>query len=91
MICDTDGRDTFNAAGIKFQMIEAMRNWRIVFNGLAKRVQNGEQTEVHLRINVIWTTFSRPYEIKREFSRKMLAAAVAREKWTTTEPWCRLR
>ena len=90
-IFDTDGRDTFNAAGIKFQLIEAMRKWRIIFNGLTKRVQNGKESEVHLRINLIWTHFSRPYEIKREFSRKMLAAAMAREEWTGREQWTRMR
>ena len=91
IISDIDGRDTFNAAGIKFQMIDAMRKWRIIFNGLAKRVQNGEESEVHLRINVMWTNFSRPYEIKREFSRKMLAAAMTREKWTGQEQFLRVR
>jgi len=90
IISDIDGRDTFNAAGIKFQMIDAMRKWRIIFNGLVKRVQNGEESEVHLRINVMWTNFSRPYEIKREFSRKMLAAAMTREKWTGQEQFLRV-
>lgn len=42
LISNTDGKECFNAGGIKFQLIEAMRKWRIVFNGLAKRTCNGE-------------------------------------------------
>ena len=91
MVSDTDGRENFNAGGIKFQMIEAMRKWRIVFNGLAKRRRDGEETEVHLRINLIWTAFSRPYEIKQEFSRKLLAEAMAREMWRGRKEWWRMR
>ena len=91
MVSNTDGRDTFNAAGIKFQVIEAMRKWRVIFNGLAKRTRNGETTEVHLRINVIWTAFSRPYEIKQEFSRKLLAEGMAREMWRGRKEWWRMR
>ncbi len=41
MISNTDGKESFNAGGIKFQLIEAMRKWRILFNGLAKRTCNG--------------------------------------------------
>ena len=91
LISDIDGRENFNAGGIKFQLIEAMRKWRIVFNGLAKRVRDGEQSEVHLRINMIWTAFSRPYEIRQEFSRKLLAAAMAREMWRGRKEWWRMR
>jgi len=89
-ICNTDGQDTFNAGGIKFQLVEAMRKWRIIFNGLAKRTQNGEETEVHLRINMIWSSLSRPYEFKREFSRKLLAAGMARELWRGRQEWWRM-
>lgn len=42
LVSNTDGRDVFNAAGIKFQLNEAMRSWRIVFNGTAKRIFNGK-------------------------------------------------
>ena len=47
-ICNADGQDTFNAGGIKFQLIKAMRKWRIIFNGLAKRTQNGEVGQSNL-------------------------------------------
>lgn len=82
LISNTDGKESFNGNGsLKFQLIEAMRKWRVVFNGIAKRTRNGEVTEVHLRVNLLWTAFSRPFEFKREFSRKLLAQGMARERW----------
>ena len=89
---DTDGGEAFNAGGIQFQLIEAMRKWRIVFNGLVTRTSNGgQQEQVHLRINLIWTAFSRPYEIQREFSRRLLAAGMAREIWRGRRNWWQMR
>lgn len=110
LISNTDGRDVFSAGGLKFQMIEPMRRWRIIFNGFAKRISNGvvcqghkhsekqyfenisfQETEVHLRINLIWASFSRPFEFKREFSRKLLAQGMARELWRGRQEWSRMR
>lgn len=116
LVSNTDGRQVFNAGGVKFQLLEAMRSWRIVFNGLAKRTLNGEvrsiaflvvyihetfyyllapddlkETEVHLRINLTWSAFSRPFEFKREFSRKLLAQGMARELWRGRQEWWRMR
>ncbi|KAI9559139.1 hypothetical protein GHT06_015928 [Daphnia sinensis] len=90
LISNTDGKECFNAGGIKFQLIEAMRKWRILFNGLAKRTCNGEETEVHFRMNIVWTAFSRPYEFKREFSRKLLAQGMARELWRGRQEWSQM-
>ena len=47
LISNTDGKDVFSAGGLKFQMIEAMRRWRIIFNGFAKRISNGAVFEGH--------------------------------------------
>uniref|UniRef100_A0A0P6DHG3 Phosphoenolpyruvate synthase n=1 Tax=Daphnia magna TaxID=35525 RepID=A0A0P6DHG3_9CRUS len=90
LISNTDGNECFNAGGIKFQLIEAMRKWRILFNGLAKRTCNGEETEIHFRMNIVWTAFSRPYEFKREFSRKLLAQGMARELWRGRQEWSQM-
>jgi len=88
LISNIDGRKSFNAAGVKFQLLEAMRRWRILFNGTAVRTRvDGETAEVHLRINLIWSAFSRPFERKREFSRKLLASAMARELWRGRKEW----
>lgn len=88
LVSNTDGRDSFNAAGLKFQMLEAMRRWRVVFNGTVMRTAaDGTVAETHLRINVIWTAFSRPFEVKREFSRKLLASGMARELWRGRKDW----
>ena len=52
MVSNTDGRQSFNAGGIKFQLIEAMRKWRILFNGLAKRTNsNGEVRRIWWGVN----------------------------------------
>ena len=48
---------------------------------------NAQTAEVHLRINLIWSAFSRPFERKREFSRKLLASAMARELWRGRKEW----
>ena len=40
---------------------------------------------------MIWASFSRPYEFKREFSRKLLAQGMARELWRGRQEWWRMR
>jgi len=40
---------------------------------------------------MIWTAFSRPYEFKREFSRKLLAKGMARELWRGRQEFWRMR
>ena len=42
-------------------------------------------------MNLIWTAFSRPYEFKREFSRKLLAQGMARELWRGRQEWSQMR
>lgn len=39
-----------------------------------------------LRINMLWTCFSRPFEFKREFSNNLMATNLARETWGSTTP-----
>ena len=69
-----------------------MRRWRVVFNGTVMRTAaDGTVAETHLRINVIWTAFSRPFEVKREFSRKLLASGMARELWRGRKDWSAMR
>lgn len=56
LISNTDGRDVFSAGGLKFQMIEPMRRWRIIFNGFAKRISNGVvcQGHKHSEKTILW-------------------------------------
>ena len=50
LISNIDGRKSFNAAGVKFQLLEAMRRWRILFNGTAVRTRvDGEVIETDPR------------------------------------------
>ncbi len=46
---------------------------------------------MHLRINLIWATFTRPFEFKREFSHKLLAQGMARERWRGQLDWSQMR
>lgn len=41
LVYNIDG-DNYNAGGVKLQLLEPMRRWRIVFNGFVKRVKNGK-------------------------------------------------
>ena len=50
LVSNTDGADSFNAAGIRFEMIEAMRRWRIVFCGLAAYRYAGDGVQPSLRV-----------------------------------------
>jgi len=64
LISNTDGRALFNAGGIKFQMVEAMRRWRIVFNGFAKRTDpNGEVFGQNLSVR--HSNYSRYYFVHK--------------------------
>lgn len=40
---------------------------------------------------MLWTAFSRPFEFKREFSRKLLAQGMARERWRGNTIWSNIR
>lgn len=43
LFSNVDANGSFNTnAGLKFQLIEAMRKWRIIYNGIATRRSGGE-------------------------------------------------
>lgn len=83
MMSNTDGKESFNAGGIKFQLIEAMRKWRILFNGLAKRTCNGvvsnlfeDKAFLYLEMHVILFFFRKLKSIYESISYGLPLAAL---------------
>nr|CAG4652241.1 EOG090X0FOW [Triops cancriformis] len=53
LITNTDGK-SFTAGGIKLLVIEPMRKWRVLFNGLVRKSKGNDEEIVHLRMNFMY-------------------------------------
>ena len=59
---DHSEQGTFKTNGLSITVLEPFRRWRIVFNGMMRNIRNGKVH--HVRINLIWSSLSSPYEWK---------------------------
>ncbi|XP_065335145.1 rifampicin phosphotransferase-like isoform X2 [Cloeon dipterum] len=78
----------FEAADLKFSVIEPMRKWRITFNGTLRkgvanewRLEHDEAALLHVRFNFIWTACSDYVETRDSWDKRLLSEALARESW----------
>ena len=59
---DYSEHDSFKTNELNITVLEPFRRWRIVYNGMMRNIRNGNVH--HVRMNLIWSSLSSPYEWK---------------------------
>lgn len=94
----SNNRSSWSGGGLKFQMCEPMRKWRITFNGLlrhgVKTKRNMEDCEDdkihHVQFRFIWTACSDVIDIQKDWNIALMSDALAREPWRSGK-WMKMR
>eukprot|EP00058_Branchiostoma_floridae_P026948 XP_002612439.1 hypothetical protein BRAFLDRAFT_121021 [Branchiostoma floridae] len=86
-VFNTDGK-TFSAAGLHFEPVEAMRTWKVQFNGLMRLTESPrtdvtkeEGRLVHVRFSFMWSAYTLPFNFDTDIHPRAIARAMAIEKW----------
>ncbi|CAC5406724.1 unnamed protein product [Mytilus coruscus] len=70
----------YTAGGVKIEMIEPMKKWKISYNGQLRF--EGTERLVHVQMSLVWQTVSDPFSFDTDMNQSALADAVSRELWT---------
>nr|XP_022308655.1 uncharacterized protein LOC111114583 [Crassostrea virginica]XP_022308656.1 uncharacterized protein LOC111114583 [Crassostrea virginica]XP_022308657.1 uncharacterized protein LOC111114583 [Crassostrea virginica] len=78
---------TLSAGGLKIEMLEPMKRWRVSFNGLlrkgvCKELSRQEDSLVHTKFSFTWKAMSDPFNFDSDVNPGALADGMARERWT---------
>ncbi|XP_022239549.1 uncharacterized protein LOC111085413 [Limulus polyphemus] len=83
-------KDVFVAAGIRIKCLNPLRNWRISYNGLLRKVSpigdRVQQEDVHVKFSFVWAVTTLPFDFKIDFCPRLLSEAVATGTWTRRFP-----
>ncbi|CAG9117841.1 unnamed protein product [Plutella xylostella] len=71
--------DSWNAGGLKIQVLQPRWALRVLFNGLLTRASDGKT--LHVRFNFIWRSASQPLHHPEGWSEQLAARALASEPW----------
>ncbi|XP_052245501.1 putative phosphoenolpyruvate synthase isoform X2 [Dreissena polymorpha] len=86
----------YRSGGCEFKVIEPMRSWRVVYNGLLRQgLHNDPQAEktgrlVTVKLALRWECSGDPFNFDIDIDKSLLAEAVAKETWTR-KFWQKLR
>eukprot|EP00062_Callorhinchus_milii_P012665 gi/632959942/ref/XP_007895909.1/ PREDICTED: uncharacterized protein LOC103181315 isoform X2 [Callorhinchus milii] len=72
--------EAFGAEGLLFQPVEAMRKWKLTYDG-AMRLDKGDQL-VHVCMNLDWESKLDYFDFDTDMHSIALAKAIAREQWS---------
>lgn len=87
LVCNTAG-NRYSAGGLKIEMIEPMKKWRVCYNGQMKFFETDNLVPV--QFSLTWQTVTDPFSFDTDMNQSALADAVAREPWTK-QFWSALR
>ncbi|CAH1270228.1 Hypp4299 [Branchiostoma lanceolatum] len=86
-VFNTDGK-TFSAAGLSFEPVEAMRTWKVQFNGMMRLTESPrtdvtkeEGRLVHVKFSFMWSAYTLPFNFDTDIHPRSIARAMAIEKW----------
>ncbi|XP_066290085.1 rifampicin phosphotransferase-like isoform X1 [Branchiostoma lanceolatum] len=86
-VFNTDGK-TFSAAGLSFEPVEAMRKWKVQFNGMMRLTESPrtdvtkeEGSLVHVKFSFMWSAYTLPFNFDTDIHPRAIARAMAIEKW----------
>ncbi|XP_070387392.1 uncharacterized protein [Dermacentor albipictus] len=79
---DRSAGSCFSAAGLRLQCLAPNRRWRVAFNGMLRMKPHStsatpEDTEVHVKLGLIWSALSHTSEQPAEIAAPMLAESCA--------------
>ncbi|XP_060601185.1 putative phosphoenolpyruvate synthase isoform X3 [Ruditapes philippinarum] len=85
----------FTGLGVKCQVIEPLRSWKVTYNGLLRKglcndVHHKPGQYVTVKMTFKWECFNDPFNFDIDLDKNLLADAIAREKWTK-DFWAKLR
>ncbi|KAJ9578151.1 hypothetical protein L9F63_024988, partial [Diploptera punctata] len=91
-------KNIWAGGGLKFQVCEPLRKWRISFNGLLRHEschQRGLKIEdeddiKHVQFSFIWTACSDVVDVQKHWNTSLKCDAMAREPWRDAA-WIRMR
>lgn len=66
---------TYRAGGLSLIVLEPMRRWRVLFNGMLKSHSTGKV--VHVRMNLIWTTLHCPFDWSKDVAIEPMVKALS--------------
>ncbi|XP_022256054.1 uncharacterized protein LOC106470801 isoform X2 [Limulus polyphemus] len=82
-------RDGFSAAGFRIRCLNPIRNWRISYNGLLRKITpagDRVQEDVHVKFSFIWAVTSLPFDFKIDFCPRLLSQDLANCTWNRGFP-----
>ncbi|KAL5006743.1 hypothetical protein ScPMuIL_015549 [Solemya velum] len=83
--------DSYNGGGLKIELLEPLRRWKVSFNGQLRCNHGDKEEEVlYTRFSFIWESVVDPFNYNTDMDISALADAVAREEWSK-EFWERVR
>ncbi|CAH0695045.1 unnamed protein product [Spodoptera exigua] len=79
-VCAWQGvEDGWSAEGLKIQVTEEQSRYRFLYNGLLTRV--GDGVTQHVKLNLVWSSVTKPIRYPDEWSNALAAEALALEPW----------
>ncbi|XP_076291164.1 rifampicin phosphotransferase-like isoform X2 [Lasioglossum baleicum] len=90
---DTTMVSSFNqewaTAGLKIELLQAHQRWRIVYNGMLRNLNQGDECNnenvQHVRLNCLFIVHAIPQRWPEDWSPKLHANVLAREPWRSPE------
>lgn len=74
------GDHEWTASGLKFEMIEPMKKWRVTFDGPLKHRISGKTR--HVSFDLEWTADTGCFDMDTDMDKSATCRAIAREPWT---------
>ncbi|XP_070544378.1 rifampicin phosphotransferase-like isoform X2 [Ptychodera flava] len=87
----TTSDDTkYSALGLTIEPVEAMRTWKITFNGMCRlglktdwKEDTSNEDLLHVKFSLLWKSYTSHFDFDTELHPFLLADGVAREKWSS--------
>lgn len=77
--CKADGENEFSSNGLKIESVEAMKKWKVSYEGNMK-LPSGEEVSVRLSAN--WEAVMPYFDFDTDIAASAICKAIAQEKWT---------
>ncbi|XP_060065113.1 putative phosphoenolpyruvate synthase [Ylistrum balloti] len=93
-VINTNGQK-YSAGGLKIEMIEPMKTWKVSFNGtlrhgLCNELENKGGKLLQVKFSFKWCCNTDPFSFDTDISASAIADAIARENWDQ-DFWSRLK
>lgn len=73
--------EEYCAEGIKVWPVEAMKKWKITYEGQMKKADKSKEL-FDVKLDVTWTSYLPPFNFDTDMDPLLMAKCVAREQWS---------